>query len=399
MIESFLGLLRRLSRRLVVRVALFACLALVALGLSVVAEPLVPDWAVRYLGSGSLDAILNVLATTMLAVTTFSLSVMTSALHAAAGTATPRARLVLREDRVTQSVLASFVGAFLFAMIGIILRATPLMGEKESVVLFLFTIFVVAQVIVAIIRWIGHLEGLGSLDRTARQLQARATVAIERDARAPCLGAGCWSEQERDCRDGGDAIRARRDGYVQHILQGALQSEAAALDRTLCIAVRPGDYICRGMPLMFTERVTEIKPAKLTVLRESFVIGDTRSFDQDPRLGVTVLTEIASRALSSGVNDPQTAIDIVNRLGALLLRADPQEGIETEPPKYDRLRVLPVELDELYRLSFDVIARDAANTQELCRALSDRLSMLARTSGSTGRSAARACAERCDLSL
>jgi uncharacterized membrane protein len=38
------------------------------------------------------------------------------------------------------------------------------------------------------------------------------------------------------------------------------------------------------------------------------VIGDGRLYDDDPRFGLVVLSEIAGRALSPGVNDPGTAI-------------------------------------------------------------------------------------------
>ncbi len=45
----------------------------------------------------------------------------------------------------------------------------------------------------------------------------------------------------------------------------------------------------------------------------AFSIGTIRTFDQDPRFGLCVLTEIAERALSPAVNDPGTAIDILGR--------------------------------------------------------------------------------------
>ena len=53
-------------------------------------------------------------------------------------------------------------------------------------------------------------------------------------------------------------------------------------------------------------------------LRSAFTIGNERSFDQDPRFGLIVLSEIASRALSPGVNDPGTAISVIGRLVRVL---------------------------------------------------------------------------------
>ena len=53
---------------------------------------------------------------------------------------------------------------------------------------------------------------------------------------------------------------------------------------------------------------------------EAFTIGAERTFDQDPRFGLCVLAEIASRALSPAVNDPGTAIDVIGRAVRLLVR-------------------------------------------------------------------------------
>ncbi len=53
-------------------------------------------------------------------------------------------------------------------------------------------------------------------------------------------------------------------------------------------------------------------------MRGAFVVEAERSFEQDPRFGLAVLAEIASRALSPAVNDPGTAIDVIGRAVRLL---------------------------------------------------------------------------------
>lgn len=50
---------------------------------------------------------------------------------------------------------------------------------------------------------------------------------------------------------------------------------------------------------------------EMSQIARAFLIGDERTFDDDPRFGLVVLSEIASRALSPAVNDPGTAIDII----------------------------------------------------------------------------------------
>ena len=109
MLSAVVRIVLQFSRRLVARVLMIASLALLALLVAVFAGPFVPDWIVDTLGTKSLNTILNILAASMLTVTTFSLSVLTGATRFASSSVTPRSRLILRDDTVTHSILASFV--------------------------------------------------------------------------------------------------------------------------------------------------------------------------------------------------------------------------------------------------------------------------------------------------
>ena len=91
MLRTFLRVFAQLLRRLVSRVLIIASLALVALAASVIVGPVVPDWLVDKLGVDSLDTILNILASSMLTVTTFSLSILTGAIQFASSRSAPGA--------------------------------------------------------------------------------------------------------------------------------------------------------------------------------------------------------------------------------------------------------------------------------------------------------------------
>ncbi len=111
-----------------------------------------------YVGADALETVLTTLASSMLTVTTFSLSILSLAFRAAEASAPPRAVLILREDHTTHRILSTFIGAFSFSLTGIILLATPIMSNATRFVLFIVAILVVMQVVVAIIRWIHHIE-------------------------------------------------------------------------------------------------------------------------------------------------------------------------------------------------------------------------------------------------
>ncbi|MEJ1268514.1 DUF2254 family protein [Pantoea ananatis] len=77
-----------------------------------------------------MDNILNILASSMLAVTTFSLSTMVTAFGSATTHVTPRAMKLVVEDSTTQNVLATFIGSFLFSLVGIIALNMGAYGEQ-----------------------------------------------------------------------------------------------------------------------------------------------------------------------------------------------------------------------------------------------------------------------------
>ena len=110
---------------------------------------------------------------------------------------------------------------------------------------------------------------------------------------------------------------------------------------------------------------------------------DTRSYDQDPRFGASVLTEIASRALSPAVNDPGTAIDVINR--ALRVLAVWDEPVEEDDDDgavlYPNVHVPPIRLEDLFDDLFTPIARDGAGIVEVGLRLQKALAILARFEG------------------
>ncbi|MCB1408035.1 MAG: DUF2254 domain-containing protein, partial [Rhodobacteraceae bacterium] len=114
-------LLRRLSSQLWLRVAMFAVLAILAVAGAHLAAPLVPEALSGRFGAQAVVPVLSILASSMLAVSTFSLGTMVSVHRGAAGTATPRVLQLMIADGTTQTVLSVFIGAFVYALTALIL--------------------------------------------------------------------------------------------------------------------------------------------------------------------------------------------------------------------------------------------------------------------------------------
>jgi uncharacterized membrane protein len=88
-----------------------------------------------------------------------------------------------------------------------------------------------------------------------------------------------------------------------------------------------------------------------------------RDFDHDPRLGLIVLGEIASRALAPATNDSGTAIEVLNALLRTLneLPAEAVAAITELPTIY----VPRPSIDEFIRAGFAPIIREGAGEEEV----------------------------------
>ncbi|CAO4157114.1 Conserved uncharacterized protein, putative [Methylorubrum extorquens] len=106
------------------RATLIGSAGVLAALLAAVAERYLPWTVPGAISTDALDSILTVIASSMLSVTTFSLNVMVSSYGSATSNVTPRATKLLIEDRVTQTVLSTFLKSFLFGIVGLVVSKT-----------------------------------------------------------------------------------------------------------------------------------------------------------------------------------------------------------------------------------------------------------------------------------
>ncbi len=370
MISKTAWVLRELTRKMWVRAVLVAVLGLAAAFIGLLLAPYISEHMARRFGAESVDQILGILASSMLAVTTFSLAIAVQAYAAAANSATPRASRLLQEDLTTQNVLATFVGAFLFSLVGIIALNAGVYGERGRVVLFAVTILVVALVVFALLRWISHLMCFGRIEDTLERVEVAATKALKNRSREPFLGGKAWSG---GLPEGVSALRPESIGYVQHIDIKALDDCAGEAGGEIWLSDLPGSYAHPEHPLLY---LGGVQPSDELAgrLRSAFTIENGRNFDQDPRFGLIVLSEIASRALSPSVNDPGTAIDVIGRLLRALSHWRPRNNPEV---RYQRLNVPPTATMDLLQDAFGPIGRDGAGLIEVQIRLQKALAALA----------------------
>ncbi|QLB13821.1 putative membrane protein [Bisgaardia hudsonensis] len=304
----------------------------------------------------TLDDLLAIIASSMLAVSTFSLSIMVSAFSSAANSVTPRATDVLMNDGATRQAIASFISAFIYAIIAKTALGTGFYEQNGKFVLFISTIIVLVYLIVTLIRWVSTLSQLGRLSNTLDKIQNIVQQSLTHYREEPNMGA-TWKAQ---LTGNITPIISDKNGYLTHIDMASLQRYAEDEETYIHILVRPGDFIMPHTVLAYLQD----KPENTEKITNSFIVERERNFSQDPNWGFIVLSEAAQRALSPAINDPGTAMRVMTGIMSILADAKPDPE-DIGQKDYNRLSIIPLKTKNLIFDSFSPISRDGSSILEI----------------------------------
>lgn len=349
--------IRKPSNTLWITPVFGAFVAIIFVALAASTNGLLPEKFILDVKPETLDALLGIIASSMLAVSTFSLSIMVSAFASASNNATPRATELVMGDDNTRVAIASFISAFVYAVIAKTALGIGYYQTSGRFILFLGTLAVLAYLIYTLIHWVKTLSQLGRLNNTLSKVEQAAATTLQAYRAAPFMGADKITGEPHFQHP----IRAQASGYLTHINFAQLQNIAESEDCHFEILVRPGDLVYSGMVLAYAEKASESSQD----IGKTFVLEENRSYTQDPKFGMVVLSEVAQRALSPAVNDPGTAIKVLTILMRLLLDAKPDEASEPIAVKYQRLSIVNLNEQDLVDHAFSPIARDGAGALEV----------------------------------
>ncbi len=374
MLYRWLLWLRKPSNNLWVTPTLGALLAIVfalaaSLGTHYLEEEIFPP-----IDRETLASLLDVLASSMLAVSTFSLSIMVSAFASASSSATPRATELVMGDDNTRLAIASFISAFIYAIIARVALDIGYYGANGRFILFISTTLVLAYLVFVLIRWVHTLSRLGRMANTLDKIYQTASRAMLQYRQHPAMDA---LQIPPDLNPDQETM-VRKSGFLTHINIPPIQKWAEDNHAHVHILARPGDYLLPGQPMLrlfWDHALADDQRPDAEPLHTHLVQANERSFDQDPRFGMIVLSEVAQRALSPAVNDPGTAFNVLALMTALLLDHTEEADGEKEPV-YDRVSLIPLKEADLVTQAMDPIARDGAGNIEIALRLQKILSAI-----------------------
>lgn len=309
----------------------------------------------------SVISLLTIMASSMLVIATFAVGSMVSAYASASDAATPRSFALVLADDVTQNALSAFIGAFIFSLVSLVAVKNHMYDSAGLFAMFVLTVLVFVIVVGTFVRWVDQIARLGRVSNTIEKVEKATAKALDRRRHSPALGA--LPADPEQAKKMPRAVCSSKVGYLQRIDMEALQACADKLDCQVMVTALPGTFVSTTRPLLRLACRDTVKPG---AFEDAFKIDRERAFQDDPRFGLLALSEIADKALSPGVNDPGTAINIIGALVRLFtLWQSPLEEDDKREIEHDRIFVPVLAIDDLFDDAFTALARDGAGIVEV----------------------------------
>ena len=329
--------------------------------------------------------LMSTIAGSMMTVTSLVFSLTLIALTMTSSQFGPRLLTSFMQDRVTQVVLGTFLGTFVYALItlGSIHKAdeanfVPYVSIATAMVLAIGSFGV-------LIFFIHHIASSIQADSIIARVTRELNSAIETQF-GPARGDGEAAEdlsdlpERTDIEEESTVIRANANGYIQAIDHEGLVKIAREHGLLVWLDNRAGHFIVPGETVALVGPADRVTAELQNAVADSFVVGRTHTMVQDLKFAVNALVEISLRALSPGINDTYTAIACIDNLSAALanaLKRTPPSPVLRDGDGAIRVVLNTITFDGLLGSAFNEIRQTAPGNVSVIIRLIEALTRIA----------------------
>lgn len=301
--------------------------------------------------SDSARSILSTISAAMIGVAGTVFSVTLVALTLASSQFGPRLIKNFMYVRLNQVVLGSYIATYLYCLL--VLNAIKDGNDYTFIpsISILVAIFAALTNIILLIVFIHQIAVSIQADKVISDISDLISKQVE------SLFSEKMGDELEEINDFDEALaisafrnnitlKSAKSGYLQYIDHTALLNLLAKNDSLLELKHRSGSFLVKDAEIGQIYSNKEWEKGLINELLAQFVIGKTKTSQQDLEFSIHQMVEIAARALSPGVNDPFTAITCIDNLTAIMCHLAQAKF----PSKYradddEKLRVIADVLD------------------------------------------------------
>jgi len=318
--------------------------------------------------------IISTIAGSLLTMTTITFSTIMVVLTTYSSQFSPRTLQNFIKDSVTMRVLGIFIGGFVFSIFVLLLMSK----DSKSYILASSISVLVASICVGLFAYFIH--HVASSVRVSKLIEKLSTDVLE-----------TISKKEKNIEKNdhiklsstlvpytlyspGFKVVNKGFGYIQLLNAKGLYEFACEKECVIDVHHPIGSFLSEGT--CWCTIYSQQEEDHIPQVEEAITVGNERTTMQDIQFGLLKLSEVALRAISPGINDPNTAIDCIKHLGLCLKAASRMDNpylVYHDEKGNIRLRLPQRSFDELIRSSFYQICHYGREDISIVIALYDAL--------------------------
>ena len=300
------------------------------------------------------------------------------ALQLASSQLSPRVIRTFVRSGITRVAFGTQLAAFSYAVTALVISHGH-GGQPASRAVIVAAVLVAVSLAV----FLGYVAGMMELLQVVEVI-----AAVARETKAAVAASWLPSRASRlaaaPARSASPALlrlpprgRGRRGGTPGRVLgvdHARLAELARRHDCVIELTVRMGEFVPSGGPFAAAHHgaVSDSQPVTAAAVAAAINFGRGRTLYQDPAFGLRQLADIAAQALSAAVNQPTTAVLVIDSLEDVLLqiaRSPRQSGCYTDRDGTVRfIKPLPG-WDDCLDLAFTEITAYGATSPQVTRRL------------------------------
>ena len=279
--------------------------------------------------------ILGTLAGSLLTITTFTFSTIMVVLTMYSSDFSPRVVNNFLTDKITMKVLGIFIGGFFYCILALFFMRNSF--SEYSVLSATIAVVYAALCIIYFVIFVFQVSSSIQATKLISRLYDESYTIIERALKYRENQSSLDKYEIGVFRSKLD-ILADKSGYLELIGFKDILNALKGLQVKLILRADIGEFVAKGgeiATLYYNEK--EIDKNLSDMILKEFSIEEERVAYNDYRFSLQKIVDIALRAISPGINDPNTAIHCINILGVLLSKLGAIKGrytvIEDEDSK------------------------------------------------------------------
>jgi uncharacterized membrane protein len=297
--------------------------------------------------------ILGTIAGSLLTMTTITFSTTMVVLTTYSSQFSPRTLENFIQDPVTMRVLGVFIGGFVYCIFTLLFIRESFGNTVASATIGVIIAFVCLAFFAYFIYHVATSIQVGKLIERLTDdvldMIKKEKEGFEEDDRVSLLQVRPSIVMEAK------AVNAKRFGYIQYIDEEKLMQHASEQECIIEVLKPIGHFVTEKQDLLCIHNHKKMPDG----LEAAVIVGVERTTYKDVDFGLQKIAEVALRAVSPGINDPNTAIQCINSLSVCLSAASHLNGsIKTISDDDGKMKVFIPQrpFEELLNTSFRQIS-------------------------------------------